>query len=246
MRHSIIECIQRIPLNPMQKYLHDVLASEMVPDAENVVRTRSPTAFGALRRGVTQLIQLVSNPMLLIQNRSFRHDALLGEVIAEGPSPKVMAACSLVRRLARGGLKSIVWTTFRRNVDSVAELLSDLCPTRLHAGLGVERDPEGAVVESISRFRSDKRCFVMVASPSALPNGLEFHAQCQHAIYVDRTYNAWHYRRSLEWSGARGIGPAGPMNIYVLICSESIDENIHARLAAKMCDEGVEFPQGRR
>jgi hypothetical protein len=74
----------------------------------------------------------------------------------------------------------------------------------------------------------------MVASPTVVAEGVDLHESCRQAIYLDRTYNACHYLRSLDWIGGGRMNLANAPSAHLLICSESIDENIHARLEVKV------------
>jgi SNF2 family DNA or RNA helicase len=57
---------------------------------------------------------------------------------------------------------------------------------------------------------------------------------CHNAIYVDRTYNAAHYLQSEDRIHRLGLNSDQSPTIELLICPESIDENIQERLQIKV------------
>lgn len=227
-RPNVIE--EAVPMNHAQKHLHDVLASELRRDFGDSLEVCSARALGAFSRRVTQLIKLASNPLLLARDETLCHDALLGEVIAEGQSPKIVAACSRARRFAKLGRRSIVWTAFAANVESIAEHLAELNP----AVIGVRELKRHRLDEELSRFRDDRSCMVMVASAQVARTCSDPPANCTDSIYVDRTYDLVPYLYSLRWMAGRSGPSEGCATVHLLICPESIDENIRTRLDAKM------------
>jgi SNF2 family DNA or RNA helicase len=224
-----------VPFNVAQKRLYDLMRSEVIRQAEQMLTHQSRSQLRALGRSVMRLLEVVSNPSLLARDIAFLHDDLLGEVLAEGAAPKISFACERARRLAKKGLKSIIWTTFRQNVESIADQLSDLNAVYIHGGIDAgQEDDDGTREGRIRQFRYDPHCFVMVANPAAASEGISLHKVCRHAIYVDRTYNAAHYLQSEDRIHRLGLLPHESPTVEILSCPGSIDENVQGRLEAKV------------
>lgn len=224
-----------VPFNPAQKRLYDLMSSEVCRQAELSISSNNKRAFRALGKSVIRLIEVVSNPMLILKDICFVHGDQLGEVINEGSAPKLEFACHRARQLASQKRKCVIWTTFRENVETIAERLSDLNAVYIHGGVDTGDDNDNDTREGkIKRFKNDPNCFVLVANPAAASESISLHMVCHHAIYVDRTYNAAHYLQSEDRIHRLGLGHDVKTSIELLFCPGSIDENIHARLVQKV------------
>lgn len=227
--------IVSVPFNVAQKRLYDLLRSEVLRQAEQALTRANRSQLRALGRSVMRLLEVVSNPSLLARDIGFLHDDLLGEVLSEGAAPKIRFACERARRLAKRGHKSIIWTTFRQNVESIADQLRDLNAVFIHGGIDAgDDDDDGTREGRLRQFKEDPHCFVMVANPAAAAEGISLHRVCRYAIYVDRTYNAAHYLQSEDRIHRLGLQPHESPTVELLICPGSIDESVQSRLEAKV------------
>ncbi|GAB1467424.1 DEAD/DEAH box helicase [Candidatus Cloacimonadota bacterium] len=224
-----------VPFNPAQKRLYDLMSSEVYRQAEQSISTGTRRSFRALGKSVIRLIEAVSNPMLLLKVLGFAHDDYLVDALNEGSAPKLEFACQRARQLAAQNRKCVIWTTFRENVETIAERLTDLNAVYIHGGVDTGEEGDIDTREGkIKRFKNDPNCYVLVANPAAASESISLHMICHHAIYVDRTYNAAHYLQSEDRIHRLGLGPDVNTIIEVLYCPCSIDENIHARLVQKV------------
>jgi len=173
--------------------------------------------------------------MLLLKDIGFAHGDYLVDALNEGSAPKLEFACQRARQLASQKRKCVIWTTFRENVETLAERLTDLNAVYIHGGVDTGEEEDTYTREGkIKKFKNDPNCYVLVANPAAASESISLHMVCHHAIYVDRTYNAAHYLQSEDRIHRLGLGPDVSTNIEVLYCPGSIDENIHARLVQKV------------
>ena len=224
-----------IPFNPVQKQLYTLMKYEVARQAEHTLSASTRSAFRQLGKSVIRLIEVVSNPSLLLKDLTFLDHSLLSEVLNEGSSQKLLFACERARQLAKNNKKCIIWTTFRENVETIAERLSDLQAVYIHGGIDTGDDFDESTREGrIKKFKEDDNCFVLVANPAAASESISLHMACHHAIYVDRTYNAAHYLQSEDRIHRLGLKPDQSPTIEILICPESIDENIQDRLQIKV------------
>jgi len=221
-----------VAMLPAQRKLYDLLKKEVARQAEATLRAADRNAFRALGRSVMRVLQLVSNPALLVASWNARPD-LLAAALEEGDSPKLEYACRRARQLISQGKKVLIWSAFRQNVETITSRLSDLGAVFIHGGVDAGDEDEDATREGrIRRFHDDPYCRVMVANPAAAGEGISLHTVCHNAIYVDRTYNAAHYMQSED--RIHRIGTTVAPVIEIVECAESIDQSVGQRLESKV------------
>ena len=134
----------QLPMAPMQQELYKLMKFEVAREAASALSIRNKQAFRSLGRSVARLLQFVSNPALLSAQLGFAHPDLLSAALAEGDGPKLKYVLKKARRLARNGEKILIWSSFVRNVEYIAERLCDLGAVYIHGGVdaGDEDDDE--------------------------------------------------------------------------------------------------------
>lgn len=223
-----------LPMAPVQSELYKLMKYEIARDAASALSIRSKQAFRSLGRSVARLLQFVSNPALLSSELEFAHPALLGAVLAEGDGPKLKYVLKRARQLARNGEKVLIWSSFRRNVEYIAERLSDLGAVYIHGGVDAgDEDDDGTREGKIKLFHDDDTVRVMVANPAAASEGVSLHRICHHAIYLDRTFNAAHYLQSEDRIHRFGLPADQKTVIEIVECIDSVDETVRERLRLK-------------
>lgn len=221
-------------MHPVQAKLYNLMKFEVARQAEQTLSKANKQAFRALGRSVMRLLELVSNPALLATEIGVIQRDILSEVLAEGDSPKIHYACKRARMLAKEGKKVLIWSTFRENVEIIANRLSDLGAVYIHGAVDAgDEDDEESREGKIKIFHDDPNCFVMVANPAAASEGISLHRVCHHAIYVDRTYNAAHYLQSEDRIHRLGLAQDETTTLEILECRGTIDESVRNRLSLK-------------
>ncbi|MFI0775900.1 DEAD/DEAH box helicase [Streptomyces sp. NPDC021212] len=142
-------------------------------------------------------------------------------------SPKYEAVFETVRNNAAVGRKTLVWSTFVRNLTSLERALGRFQPAIVHGG-STDRE------EQIQRFRHDADCMVLLSNPATLGEGISLHHVCHDAIYVDRDFAAGRFLQSLDRIHRLGLAPDTKTRITVLVAEGTIDEVVKDRLAAKL------------
>lgn len=142
-------------------------------------------------------------------------------------SPKYQEVVRIVGKNATEGRKTLIWSTFVRNLTSLAHLLASYNPAVVHGGT-VERDAE------LGRFRSDPRCMILLSNPATLGEGVSLHHTCHDAIYVDRDFAAGRFMQSLDRIHRLGLPPETETTVTVLVADQTVDELVEQRLAAKL------------
>lgn len=225
----------RLPMAPMQAELYKLMKFEVAREAATALSIPSKQTFRSLGRSVARLLQFVSNPSLLSSEIGFVHPDLLSAVLAEGDGPKMKYILKRVRSLARDGHKVLVWSSFVRNVEYIAERLADLGAVFIHGGVDAgDEDDDESREGKIKLFHDDPTVRVMVANPAAASEGVSLHRVCHHALYLDRTFNAAHYLQSEDRIHRFGLPPDQPTTIEIVECVGTVDETVRDRLGYKI------------
>lgn len=231
----ISRSVVRLPMAPLQWELYKLMKFEVAREAATVLGMRSKQAFRQLGRSVTRLLMFVSNPSLLSAEIGFAHPDFLREVLAEGEGPKMRYTLKRARALARNGHKVLIWSSFRRNVEYLAERLSDIGALYIHGGVDAgDEDDDETREGKIKLFHDDPNVLVMVANPAAAGEGVSLHRVCHHAIYLDRTFNAAHYLQSEDRIHRFGLQPDQETSIEIVVCEKTVDETVNERLLFKI------------
>lgn len=227
--------LARLPMAPMQAELYKLMKFEVAREAATALSIPGRQAFRALGRSVARLLQFVSNPSLLSSEIGFAHPDLLAAVLAEGDGPKMKYVLKRARTLAREGHKVLIWSSFVRNVEYIAERLSDLGAVFIHGGVDAgDEDDDESREGKIKLFHDDPNVRVMVANPAAASEGVSLHRVCHHALYLDRTFNAAHYLQSEDRIHRFGL-PADQQTIIEIVESvDTVDETVRERLGQKI------------
>jgi len=225
----------RLPMAPLQRELYGLMKYEVAREAKEALNTRSKQAFRALGRSVSRLLQFVSNPALLGSELNFVNPDLLAAVLSEGEGPKLRYVLKRARQLAAEGKKVLIWSSFVRNVEFIADRLSDLGAVYIHGGVDTgDEDEDGTREAKIKAFHDDVNTKIMVANPAAASEGVSLHRVCHHAIYLDRTFNAAHYLQSEDRIHRYGLAAGQDTTIEIVECQGTVDETVLERLDYKI------------
>ncbi|WP_433494727.1 DEAD/DEAH box helicase [Micromonospora sp. CA-248089] len=239
-------------MSPIQRAIYDALVGRYRGDFE--LDRPARRHFDRLGRVVMYLLEAATNPMLLVagsdeaDEQGFLHPPLaldgsepLAELLShyrnyETPWKYEYVKVAVAQARSRGQ-KVIVWSTFVRNIRSLATHLDSFHPAVVHGGVP-SRDsaPAGAVTREaeLNRFRHDPDCHVLLANPAACGEGVSLHHWCHHAIYLDRTFNAGHFLQSQDRIHRLGLAANVTTRFTLLLSEESIDETVDVRLREKI------------
>ncbi len=233
-----------VPMSQGQLALYTILRDETKAQLTNFRQDRRIDVTRA-RKSIMRLLQVSTNPIVALSSivSDVPNDEIpaIAKVIQEeGPSPKVVEAANLARKLANESKKSIIWTIFTNTILQLESLLADLNPVSLYGGVpsGDINDPTTREA-GIYKFHHDNDCKVIIANPAAVSEGISLHKVCHEAIYVDRSYNATHYLQSIDRIHRLGLKPDVDTNIYIFqtlapLGLGSIDHSVSRRLATKI------------
>ncbi|PTL60797.1 DNA helicase [Paraconexibacter algicola] len=142
-------------------------------------------------------------------------------------SPKYREVASIVAANAARGRKTLVWSTFVRNLTSLQTFLGRFQPAMVHGGT------EDRAAE-LDRFRHDGNCMVLLSNPATLGEGVSLHQVCNDAVYIDRDFAAGRFLQSVDRIHRLGLPPETETNVTFLIATDTIDELVRVRLERKL------------
>lgn len=155
----------------------------------------------------------------------------LGTLLRDLPlyelSPKYQEVAAIVAANAQRGEKTLVWSTFVRNLTSLKELLARFCPAVVHGGTE-DRDAE------LRRFKEDDDCFVLLSNPATLGEGVSLHHHCHNAVYVDRDFAAGRFLQSVDRIHRLGLAQDVRTTVTVLAAADTVDDLVEHRLELKL------------
>ncbi|MDZ4178337.1 MAG: DEAD/DEAH box helicase [Coriobacteriia bacterium] len=233
-----------VELGVAQSELYSLLRSEAARVAQGI-RHRDRAALRAMGKQVVRLIQVASNPLLLVgAGRSVDPgesepdiDYLLRSFAESERSAKLVLLEELVDRLMseESTNKVVVWSTFVANLEYLESRFAEYDAVAIHGSVptGEDSDPDTREAR-IRRFNDDPDCRVMVANPAACGEGISLHMACHNAVYLDRSYNAAHFLQSVDRIHRLGLPQGTQTRAWVLMARDTIDESLTSRLEAKV------------
>jgi SNF2 family DNA or RNA helicase len=239
--------VLREPMSPIQHAIYEALRGRYRGDVA------SRRHFDRLGRIVMYLLEAAVNPMLLVAGShdddelGFAHPPLelrgdeqlitLLERYRDFETPwKYERVRDIVGESGTDG-KTIVWSTFVRNLRALSKYLPEHQPAVVHGGIPQEDSaPRGAVTreQELDRFRHDPDCRVLLANPAACGEGISLHHWCHHAVYLDRTFNAGHYLQSQDRIHRLGLREGQVTRFTLLLSEGSVDDTVDQRLRDKV------------
>ncbi len=229
-----VRLVRRLAMDPLQSRVYQLMKSEVARSAAAALSRHDRNAFRTLGRSVMRVLQFVSHPALLANDVASAYSAELAAALAEGRGPKVRYVLSRARRLAKEGKKVVIWTSFVRNVEYLAESLQDLGAVFIHGGVDAGDDADEDTREGKLKRFHEPDVMVLVANPAAAAEGISLHTVCHHAIYLDRSFNAAHYLQSVDRIHRLGLAEGQDTTIELVECEGTIDETVSARLDFKI------------
>jgi SNF2-related domain len=240
-----------VPLEGLQREIYEALRNRYAGTLRLDERARAN--FTRMGQVLMYLLEAASNPALLTAGSSdddppyFQHpplaiseDASLSDLLTsygayETPA-KYLALFQLLEENKGNDRKSLVWSNFVRNLELLHGELGIYRPAIVHGGIPSEFNQPGAELTregELERFREDDDCWVLLANPAAVGEGISLHRHCHEAVYLERTFNAGQYLQSIDRIHRLGLDPTEVTRVSFLICSGTVDEVVDARVAEK-------------
>lgn len=233
----------QVPMSGPQAALYGIVKNDVLRQLSSF-RDGNGVDIIKARKSVMRLLQLASNPMLVIrsisQDLELTDSGLIQMIMQEPISTKIQEVCRLVRLNAKANRKTVVWTIFTQNILDMELLLSDLNPVLLYGAVKSGESDDTTTREGrLKRFHLEETCMVMIANPAAAGEGISLHDVCHEAIYLDRSYVSTHYLQSIDRIHRLGLKPNEITNITIVQAAApvglgSIDYSVSRRLAKKI------------
>jgi SNF2 family DNA or RNA helicase len=149
---------------------------------------------------------------------------------------KIEKLIALINENVKADRKTLVWSNMVAVLRDLHErTLEPYAPAIVYGGVppGGEEVAWRTREKEIRRFRSDPNCWVLVANPAAMSEGISLHHECHDAVYVDRTFNAGQYLQSIDRIHRLGLLPGTETRITFLVSVATIDETVDQRVSQK-------------
>jgi len=243
--------VLELPLDGLQAEIYHALRDQYAgrfalsrPDRVNFAQMGQVTMY---------LLEAATNPALLTVGGS-RHDVvefqhpplpvpagsrladLLGEYGKYETPKKFVQLLQLVERNVQADRKTLIWSNFVRNLETLERMLRRYHPALIHGGIPSEITDRAAPrtrEAELSRFREDPNCRVLLANPAVTSEGVSLHDVCHDAIYLERTFNAGQYLQSIDRIHRLGMDPDQDTQITFLVTAGTIDEVVDGRVRDK-------------
>jgi hypothetical protein len=142
------------------------------------------------------------------------------------------------RELVAEGRKVVIWTVFLGNVDLLSRLLQDLwplCVTGMVPAYEAEDDESGEQTreQRIALFKEDAGRQVLIANTAACAESISLHRVCQHALYMERSFNAAHFIQSLDRIHRQGMPPGVTARVEIPHIPCAVERVLNRRLRAR-------------
>jgi len=249
---------------PIQAEVIDLIASRFRRQLSDAASWTEK--LNILRRArPLRLIQAASNPDLLNLSDGFfelpplpSDGGTLMQRLAdyrehEVPA-KFEAALALLADQVQAGQKTVVWTSFIKNIDQFA----DLCRRRFEglavytidgrvpiADVDLASTPIGDPGEEVDATRERRiRAFlesdgpaILIANPAACGESVSLHMACTTAIYLDRTYDCARYLQSVDRIHRLGLPADARVTVHLMQTTldgnDTVDQLVDTSLAGK-------------
>ena len=200
----------RVDLSPLQKSIYSDYRDNLRHEISTEMKVQTDHAEGVLKL-LLRLVQCAANPFLV--------DPSYDEEPAKYQKLRNILDTEVQDR------KAIIWTNFIANAEWLAERIPDRSPVVVHGQLDIQTRNAG-----IDRFKSDRACSALVATPGAAKEGLTLTVS-NYSIFYDRSFSLDDYLQAQD--RIHRISQECECFVYNLIARDTIDEWVDRLLYAK-------------
>ena len=233
--------VERVTLAPLHRRVYDAML-------EAVDRWATGPAVTAAEAGkaLMRLLAAATNPGAVFDPGApwslsdyTGPGAELADLLSEPGrhirSAKIVRAAQIVAQNRALGRKTLVWSNFVDNVRVIGEALSIHNPATVIGATPVD-DPAAPSdrVRELNRFRSDSECWVLVATPQTLGEGVSLHHTCTDQVHVDRGYAAGTWLQSIDRTHRLGLAADACVTCTVIEAENTIDTHVARILNSKV------------
>ncbi len=210
-----------VTLEPQQAAIYNSYRDEMSYNMQGIGNDSVTDDAEEILKRLLRLVQCASNPSLVDET----YDELPG---------KYRKLVKLLKDIDIQSKKAIIWSGFVDNVEWLSSQLSQFMPQKVHGYMSVaDRN------ESIRKFKTDKNCRLLLATPGAAKEGLTL-TVASHAIFYDRSFSLDDYLQAQD--RIHRISQTEECFVHNLLAENTIDEWVDALLNAKY--QAAQLTQG--
>lgn len=209
-----------VDLSPQQHAIYTAYRDEMAYEINASGHTVVDDAEYILKR-LLRLVQCASNP------------ALVDNTYSETPG-KYLKLIELLEKIQTQDRKTIIWSGFVNNIDWLNDNLGRFFPQKVHGNMPVDERNE-----SIRKFKTDRDCRILLATPGAAKEGLTL-TVANYAVFYDRGFSLDDYLQAQD--RIHRISQTDECFVYNLIAKDTIDEWVDLLLNAKY--QAAQLTQG--
>lgn len=233
--------VERVELDPIHRRLYDAMTNRVGSWAAET----EPTAVEA-GRALMHLLAAGTNPSTVFDPDApwtlpltAVEGADLTEVVGspgEHIRPaKIVRAAQIVADNRKQGKKTLVWTSFVGNVKALAVALAHHDPAVVVGATPID-EPSAPTDRrrELRRFRDDPECWVLVATPQTLGEGVSLHKVCTDQVHADRGFSASTWLQSIDRTHRLGLPQDARATCIVLQAARTIDERVAEVLDKKV------------
>ncbi len=238
-----------VPMGELQTQIYDALLDRYAGSLD--LDRRDAATLAQMGEVTMYLLQAACSPRLLSPNsdaaRQYRYPSLaipvgsrlagLIDTYADHEVPaKLQRAFRIIHNNVEQGRKTLVWSNFPDNLLDLEIMLAGLNPALIYGAIPSAEDAEPGVrsrERELDRFRNDPDCWVLLANPAAMSEGVSLHHWCHDAIYIDRTFNAGQYLQSVDRIHRLGLPDDVDTRITILASEGTIDDRVAGRVEDK-------------
>ena len=239
---DIITELHKIEPNPAFKTFYNEYIIGQVNQGYALEEIFKVSSF---KKAVLRLLMFFSWPPSCLDLIYEIDEGLALRIQEEGDGAKIDAAVKRAEELISQGRKVVIWSSFKHVVNLVAEKFENKA-VFIHGDVESESDTESerekfikfdTREKKINKFKTDPSCMIFVANPAAAAESISLHEECDHAIYIDRTYNAGQFMQSRDRIHRlieREKERQKFIDIYALNMPGSIEQRVHDSLNRKI------------
>tara|TARA_S200000501_G_scaffold147054_1_gene138790 strand:- start:4561 stop:6330 length:1770 start_codon:yes stop_codon:yes gene_type:complete len=184
---------------------------------------------------IMRYLQFCSNPHLQYEYIKELSPKLGEQIMNDGHGVKFDTVVQRAKEIALSGKKVIIWSTFPRNLETLKLKLAPFSPAVVHGRIpiGSSSKERGTRRYAIYQFKNNPECRIFLANPATAGEGISLHKICEHALYLDRSYNGAHFFQSKDRIHRIGISEEARIKIEIFLYENSIDKLIDENLDGK-------------
>ena len=135
----------------------------------------------------------------------------------------MITAFKLAEQFREQGKKVIIWNSFIGNMNVFkTHLFKNYDPIMINGSVPKDISIPGNRDELINKFKNSKSAEILIATAASMGESVSLHKNlnnekvCEHAIYLDRNFNAGQYMQSMDRIHRIGMDPNSHVQYHLI------------------------------